>query len=160
MVWPKTKGVSIIVSNKHGGEGWDMRHAVVAKHRDVVDCYGIEYTPVEFKITGLRDYRFHVVIENVKCDYWFTEKLNDCFATGTIPIYRGCPSIGKFFNTDGIIVVDSMDDIANALTLCTPEFYEAHLDAVRDNFERAKQFYLSEDWLCENRMEEMKKLAV
>ena len=45
------------------------------------------------KIDGLRDYRYHFCIENIKRDYWFTEKLIDCFVTGTIPIYWGCPSI-------------------------------------------------------------------
>ena len=36
-------------------------------------------------------------------DLYFTEKLLDCFATGTIPVYLGAPDIDKHFNKDGII---------------------------------------------------------
>ena len=34
---------------------------------------------------------------NGRGDYEFDEKLIDCFLTGTVPIFWGCPSIDKFF---------------------------------------------------------------
>ena len=37
---------------------------------------------------------------------FITEKVNDCFLTGTIPIYLGAPDIGDYYNLDGIIVMD------------------------------------------------------
>lgn len=157
-VWPKSRDVSIIASVKRGSKAYDMRHAVAALPG--VDAFGYEYTRLENKIDGLRDHRFQVVIENVRCDFWFTEKLIDCFATGTVPIYRGCPSIGDFFNTEGMIIIDDASDVADALSVCAPHLYEVMLPAIRDNFERAKKYYLAEDWLCENEPELMKSLAL
>lgn len=157
-IWPKAKGTSIIASVKRGSEEYEMRHQVAVLPG--VDAYGHNYTPLADKIDGLRDYRFHVVIENVCCDYWFTEKLIDCFATGTAPIYRGCPSIGDFFNMEGVIQVDSASDIGRVLRDTTPECYEAMLPAIHDNFWRAKDFYLAEDWLCRFESKLMKSLAL
>ena len=159
-IWNKTKSISTITSRHRGNVGYDLRHETVARFRDRIDCFGIEYTPLELKIDALRDYRFHVVIENVQCDYWFTEKLIDCFATGTIPIYRGCPSIGDFFDLDGMIIVQTIDDIGAAFEKCTPEYYSRHEAAILNNFVRAKQFYLSEDWLCLNHREKMEQLTI
>ena len=46
---------------------------------------------------------FSIVIENsIESDY-FTEKLLDCFLTGTIPIYVGTKTTSEYFDTDGII---------------------------------------------------------
>lgn len=157
-LWPKSKDVSIIVSVKRGSEAYDLRHEV-AKLKGV-DAYGYDYTRLEHKIDGLRDYGFQVVIENQRADWWFTEKLIDCFATGTVPVYHGCPSIARFFNTDGMMIVDGLKDIKHALSHCTPKQHEKMFAAVFDNYERAKKYYLAEDWLCENHPELMKSLAV
>jgi hypothetical protein len=36
---------------------------------------------------------FHIAVENVKIDNWYTEKISQSFATKTVPIYWGCPNI-------------------------------------------------------------------
>jgi len=100
---------------------------------------------INFKIDGLKDYRFSVVIENCKRDYWFTEKLIDCFATGTIPIYWGCPSIGDFFNTDGMLIFDNMDELETILNDCNEDFYNSKLDVIRENFDKCKNFLLPDE---------------
>lgn len=159
-IWPKTKGTSIIVSRKRGSAAYDLRHEVADKFKDQIDVYGIEYTPLEFKIDGLRDYRFQVVIENAWCDYYFTEKLIDCFATGTIPIYLGCPTIGSFFNLGGMVVVDGFEAIRQFVAGPLEEHYARCSEAIRDNFRLAQNYYLAEDWLCENETELMNGLAL
>jgi hypothetical protein len=73
-----------------------LRHQSVLKFKDKMDLYGRGYNPVEYKLKCLKDYAFSLTIENTKKDYYFTEKLIDCFMTGTVPIYWGCPSIQKF----------------------------------------------------------------
>lgn len=67
------------------------------------------------KSEGLIPYMYSIVLENDKYPSYFTEKLTDCFVTGTIPIYRGAPDIGDYFDTSGMIIVDSIDDIMNVL---------------------------------------------
>jgi hypothetical protein len=53
------------------------------------------------------------VIENVVDDCWFTEKLLDSFLSGTIPIYCGCPTIGDFFDLQGMLLFTSVDELVS-----------------------------------------------
>ncbi|MCK5173180.1 MAG: hypothetical protein KAR47_07305, partial [Planctomycetes bacterium] len=93
------------------------------------------------------DMQFHIAIENVKRDFYFTEKLIDCFVTGAVPIYWGCPNIGKYFNLDGMILVDDCDQIIRAVNSLTPETYESMKAAVEDNRQRAEGFRVLSDRL-------------
>ena len=99
--------------------------------------------PWETKYLYLNDYRFQIVVENDKYETYFTEKLTDCFATGTIPIYWGAPDIGKYFNTDGMILIDDELDIS----LLTEDYYFSKLNAIKDNFERVQKMQGSDDVL-------------
>ena len=150
IIHEKTKTFSIISSNKNQTKGHKLRHQIISKSNNKIDVYGGGYEPIENKIQGLQDYRYHFVIENVKKDYWFTEKLIDSFITGTIPIYWGCPSIGDFFNTDGMIIFDNLTELKEKLKLCTEEFYNERLNIIKDNLEVAKKYTLAEDWIYNN----------
>ena len=86
---------------------------------------------------------FSVAIENASYETYFTEKVQDCFATGTIPIYYGAPDIGKFFNPKGIITLD--DDFN--VDLFTSEMYYDRLDAVKENLETVKNLLINEDYI-------------
>lgn len=144
-IHPKNKNFSIIASGKQQHPGHRLRHQVIAGSGNNIDVFGGGYNPLEDKIDGLRDYRYHFCIENIKRDYWFTEKLIDCFVTGTIPIYWGCPSIGCFFNTDGMLIFDDITELPELLKQCTPEYYESKLDILKSNFELAKNYRLAEE---------------
>jgi hypothetical protein len=146
----KVKNFSIIASGKRQLPGHQLRHQIIQAAEGKIDVFGNGYTPIKDKIQGLRNYRYHFAIENCKRDFWFTEKLIDCLVTGTIPIYWGCPSIYSFFNDDGFIIFDNLFDLKEKLKLCTPEYYESKLPAIKENFELAQKYLLAEDWLYEN----------
>jgi hypothetical protein len=143
-VHTKTKDFSIIASSHNYLPGHKMRHQIAAGAEGRIDLFGSGYNPIDDKITGLKDYRYTFCIENNKCDYYFTEKLIDCFVTGTIPIYWGCPSVGDFFNIDGMICFDEIKQLPRLLPACTPEYYESKLDAIKDNYQVAQKFRLAE----------------
>tara|TARA_S200002703_G_scaffold12274_2_gene10935 strand:- start:9272 stop:10099 length:828 start_codon:yes stop_codon:yes gene_type:complete len=143
-VHPKSKDFSIIASAKRQLPGHKMRHQIIAGSQGRVDVFGGGYNPLDNKIDGLRDYRYHFCIENINRDYWFTEKLIDCFVTGTIPIYWGCPSIDDFFNIDGMVCFDELKHLPGLLPSCTTELYESKLDAIKENFELAQKYRLAE----------------
>ena len=143
-IYPKSKDFSIIASAKQQHPGHRMRHQIISGSQGRVDVFGGGYNPLDNKIDGLRDYRYHFCIENINRDYWFTEKLIDCFVTGTIPIYWGCPSIDKFFNIDGMICFDELKRLPELLPLCTTAFYESKLDAIKENFKLAQKYRLAE----------------
>jgi hypothetical protein len=65
---------------------------------------GRGYQPFENKQDGLLNYRYSVIIENVKEPDYFTEKLFDCLLCGTLPIYLGAPNIGDYFDVAGMIL--------------------------------------------------------
>lgn len=141
-IYEKHKLVSMISSGKSWTEGHRFRLGWMDKLRDKVDLYGRESNPIEFKEQGLCDYMFSVAIENGSYETYFTEKLLDCFLTGTIPIYHGAPDIGNYFNMDGILSLDEFDSIS-------PELYHSKLDALQDNLERALKMEVLEDYIWE-----------
>lgn len=146
-VHEKSKDCSIIASAKRDLQGQLLRHQIIDAFKDGLDVFGSGYSPLANKIDGLAKYRYSIVVENCRSDYYFTEKLIDCLVTGTIPIYWGCPSIEKFFNPKGILAFENLDDLKNLLELATPEYYENQIHAVKENFEAALAFTIPEDYI-------------
>ena len=142
-VHEKTKLVSMIASNKRMCEGHARRLQFVDKFRDKLDFYGRGFNEISCKEDGLRDYMFSVGIENAVYDTYFTEKLTDCFACGTIPIFYGCRGVTEYFNEDGIIFLDDDFD----LSTLTEDLYYSKIDAIKDNFERSINLPVAEDYL-------------
>ncbi len=147
-IYNKHKDISIIASYKNQTTGHKLRHNVIKLFNDVIDVYGSGYKSIDDKIVGLKDYRFSIVIENTKQDYYFSEKLLDCFTTGTIPIYWGCPSIGDFFDINGIIRFDTFDDLYEILNGSNfDKLYNEMLPYIKTNFELANKYKAPEDFL-------------
>lgn len=59
--------------------------------------------------------RYQIVIENESARNFFTEKIVDCLARKVVPIYIGCPNIGDFFDTRGIVACTSVDEVFAAV---------------------------------------------
>lgn len=144
-IYPKTKNISIIASWKKDTEGHRLRHEVIERFGDKIDVYGNGYKFVESKLEALKDYRYTIVIENERMDNWMTEKLNDAIATGTVPIYWGCKSVGEYYSKNGMIICKSIEEIENAISVATEENYNKALDYVGYNFEKATELYIPED---------------
>lgn len=133
----------MIASNKRMCEGHVKRLEWVERIGDQVDLYGRGFNEIELKEEGLCDYMFSVAIENGQYETYFTEKILDCFATGTIPVYLGAPDIGDHFNLDGIITLSDEFDVSE-------DIYYDKMDAIQDNLERAKKMEVLEDFIYEN----------
>jgi len=148
----KTKDISVICSKKAASEYHKIRLELSKKAVDagLADGYGPFFDKyVKHKADTLDDYRFSIVVENDVKSYYFTEKILDCFASMTIPIYVGATKIGDYFNTDGIIQLEKKDydKITDICKSCTKEEYEARKDAIIDNYNRAKEFRCIEDYI-------------
>jgi hypothetical protein len=100
-------------------------------------------------IDSLRDYRYSIGIENYVSKWYMTEKLFNCFATGTIPIYYGATDLGKYFNTDGVIQINGMsfNEILNLVNNLDEDFYESKMDVIKENFELVQKFKSMEDYI-------------
>lgn len=142
-IYPKTKLVSMIASNKSWAEGHRRRLALVDRWRDKLDLYGRGFNTLENKEDGLRNYMFSVAVENEKYDTYFTEKLTDCFACGTVPLYYGSEKVSELFNSDGIIFIDENFD----MSILNEELYHSMMPAIEENFKIAQSFPTAEDYI-------------
>lgn len=140
-IHPKTKNLSIIASEKRDMPGQRLRHKVIRTHGTAFDAIlGRGYREIGNKIEGLRDYRYSLTIENGRQNYYFSEKLIDCFLSGTVPIYWGCPSIGLFFDKGGIVAFEHPRDLGLILEQIGPDDYERRLPSIRKNLELAMHY--------------------
>jgi hypothetical protein len=153
-VFDKTKLVSCIVSEKTMSEGHKLRLEIAKqiKESGQVDMYGKAFNYIPHKIDALKDYMFSFAMENDYYDSYFTEKLHDCFLTGTIPIYLGAPDIGDYFNLDGMIIMerDSDGNVTFDSEILTEEYYNSRIEAVKDNYNRALKHATVEDFMYNN----------
>lgn len=149
-VWTKNKDVSLIASEKRLTDGHKLRHEVADTFCDTVDVLGRGYVPIESKMTGLIPYRYSIVIENVKRNWWFTEKLIDAFSVATVPIYWGVPGIGKFFDMQGMLCFNNLRELGKILAMIGEDDYNTRLPALERNMEAAVRFHCVEDWLWLN----------
>ena len=138
-VYSKTKLCSMISSMLGNTNLQQYRVGVYNKFKNIVDCYGKHTNYIENKITGLQDYCFSIAIENSSVPGYFTEKILDCFLTGTVPVYLGDPDIGKHFDERGIILYTDNFDI-NELSF---ERYYDMLPYIKHNYEVAKRLNIS-----------------
>jgi len=141
----KTKLISMITSDKQATEQHQFRYNFAVKNKNILDLYGRGFNEIEKKETGLNDYMFSVAIENNTYDTYFTEKILDCFLTGTIPIFKGTKKIVNYFDSNGIIFLDKIDNLSEL----TSDLYYSKMDSIKENFERAFEYELLDDWLFE-----------
>jgi hypothetical protein len=149
-IYQKTKGISIVASEKNYLPGHQLRHQVIEKFRNKIDLFGRGYNPIDNKIDSLRDYQYQIVIENAQVPGWFTEKLIDCFMTGTIPIYWGDPTIHQIFDINGIIIVNSLEQMIEVIQNIDSIEAKDYIESVKRNFEIAKDYVLSENYIQKN----------
>lgn len=112
-----------------------FKSRMLAEHEEIV----LPLLPEDSK-NILFESMFHIAIENAFDSNYFTEKLIDCLATYTVPIYRGCPNIGDHFDTAGMILVPPgmpVIDIVNRLTISD---YWQRMKSIQANAERARKY--------------------
>lgn len=143
-IYEKNKFLCTIISHKKQTIGHNLRHEIISKINNI-DVFGNAYKPINKKIDVLKDYKFNIVVENQKMDFLFTEKLIDSFVTGTIPIYWGCPSIHKFFDVNGILEFNSIEELKEIVSSINDEFYYSKIESIKNNFELAKKYIIADN---------------
>jgi len=147
----KNRLVSMIASHKKEAVGHKLRHSIYNHFSGVIDTFGtITGNRLIDKGTGLRDFRYSFAIENCIQDGYFTEKILDCFATKTIPVYWGTRSITEFFNPDGIIFIDDFKSVESVINYLNEDVYSSKLEAIEDNFNRVDDYLVPELYIEKN----------
>ncbi len=110
----KSRDVSMVYSPKA------MRHTLhhhrarfmrwLVEHMPELETFGRQTVrPLDDKADCLRDYRYHVAIENFIGEHHWTEKLADPFLGLSLPFYYGCPNAEDYFPADSFIRIDIRD---------------------------------------------------
>ena len=122
-----------------------------------IDLYGVgwdktSYSFVKTSYRGMCDtkkdvlkrYKFSICFENAK-NYpgLITEKIFDCFASGTVPIYYGAPNVSDYIPENCFInfsQFSSYEELYRFLINMTESEYQHYLDAVKE-FIKTPEYY-------------------
>jgi len=122
-----------------------------------MDLYGVgwEGSPLPFvkssyrgkcktKKDVLQNYRFSICFENAKgYPGLITEKIFDCLAAGTVPIYYGPPNVHEYIPEDCFIdfcAFSNYEDLYQFLINMTEAEYQTYLNAAK-KFIHSKEYY-------------------
>lgn len=126
--------------------GYILRKEVARRLQSsgIVECFGRGIREVERKSEALAPFAFSVAMENTQADYYYTEKLIDCFVAGVVPIYWGCPGIGQIFDPRGMLLFQTYDDLEQILSTLSWEKYEQMRPYVLENRRRVQQLQVGD----------------
>jgi hypothetical protein len=158
-LYQKTKLCSMFASDKQFTEGHVYRHKIAKLALDNgFDVFGGAHgttrtvidprNPWDTKLEGIGYYMFSIVVENGNYDSYYTEKILDCFAAGTIPVYWGTKKLPTDFDLDGIIWLKEGDENA-ILSSLTPDLYQSKLSAIKNNLNALNNLKIADDYLFE-----------
>ena len=129
--------------------GHSLRHETLARQNEFsiplnfYDVYG-DRSNIEDARLGKEfifgDSQFGVVIENTSHRGYFTEKILDCFLLKTIPIYWGCSNIGDYFDIDGIIPFNNVDDLVYMSNNLDEDYYSPRKEIINKNWKLALEY--------------------
>lgn len=92
-------------------------------------------------------FAFNIAVENFLDRTYFTERLLNCFATGTIPIYYGAPELPAEFSEEGILRFTNFGELKELLgTLSLEKYQEMHSHVIR-NYLAAQKYRSLEDYI-------------
>lgn len=170
----KEFGVSTIVGHKRKTPGHLLRHDLWMRRREItvpstfyISGRGGPENTEGCPVLGKKSYekhvaygtQYHIAIESSAEDYYFSEKLLDCFQTKAVPIYWGCESIGKYFNADGMIIVGDTDEMIYRVNSLKPDDYEKMARPIEENYELSKEFADSPRERMKSKLKELIELA-
>jgi hypothetical protein len=149
-IYEKTKMVSMIASNKRITEGHRYRHEIHNKlsQKHVFDMWGSGYKSFTDKIEPLSNYRYSISVMNSKLNNFFTEVLVDNFMCGTVPIFWGCPNISDYFDMDGVITFNTIEELDVILNNLSVDDYDKRLPAIKNNLKLAMKYSSTDDYIA------------
>lgn len=134
----KSKTISVITSAKAFTRGHQKRIDFVNKLKnhfgDQLDVFGRGINDFEDKSDVLKDYKYHIVIENSQHDHYWTEKLADNFLAECFPFYYGCNNIEEYFQDDSYIPIN-IDEIDKSIKVIENairnDYYEKYFKQIK-----------------------------
>lgn len=139
---PNTNIMSLMISQKMHQPGHKYRHILanaILKTDLPIDIYGRgcrfynndSRIKNEFEKYEMYDgYEFHICIENIQSNHYFSEKIINSLLTNTTPVYLGCRNIETYFPDNVVCLTGEPDQDIQVLTdICrNPDKYKKDID--------------------------------
>ncbi|WP_264522009.1 glycosyltransferase family 10 domain-containing protein [Flavobacterium sp. N1994] len=123
-----------VTSNQRSSKGHNVRMDFLdaIKTLPFVELYGRGIKPIDDKWDVISTSKYAIAYENFQNDYYWTEKIMDCYLSFAMPLYYGCNSIEKFFPKDSFIQIDPKDKHSDLLLkeIVASNQWEENLDAI------------------------------
>jgi hypothetical protein len=135
----KTQVISTVCSSKQQKHTLHQkRYEFTQKIKTAIpelDVFGHGVRPLRDKSEAIDPYRYHIAIENHRCDHHWTEKVSDVFLGWSLPLYYGCTNLKDYFPEDSFIEID-INDHESALSIIRDAIagneYEKRLSAITE----------------------------
>jgi hypothetical protein len=137
-------GISLIASAKNDLEGHKLRHKLISldkSHaRQLLTPLGRAYEQFDDMVDALAPFRYSVVIENCIEPHLFTEKILNCLACKTVPIYWGHETIKQYFDTSNWLFFNDLEDGYEKIKFASSGEHIVSYDKINDNHIQAKSY--------------------
>ena len=133
-----------VTSNQRSSKGHNVRMDFLEniQHLPFLELYGRGINPIQDKWDVLSKSKYAIAYENFQSDYYWTEKIADCFLSYTMPLYFGCNKIDDFFPSNSFIQIDPNDKHSDLFLteVVNSNKWEENLDAIS----KARELVLNE----------------
>ena len=123
-----------VTSNQRSSKGHNVRMDFLDSIKELpfVELFGRGIKPIDDKWDVISASKYAIAYENFQNDYYWTEKLMDCYLSFTLPLYFGCNSIESFFPKNSFIQIDPKDKHSDLFLkeIATSNKWEDNLDAI------------------------------
>lgn len=130
----KENSIVWITSNQRSSKGHKKRMDFLdnIKNLPFVNLYGRGINPIQDKWDVLSKSKYAIAYENFQSDYYWTEKIIDCYLSYTMPLYFGCNKIHDFFPKNSFIQIDPNDKHINLFLkeIISSNKWQESLDAI------------------------------
>ena len=138
------RGISLIASLKNDLEGHKLRHKLISFDKShahqLLTPLGRAYEQFDDMVTALAPFRYSVVIENCIEPHYFTEKISNCLACKTIPIYWGHESVKQYFDTSNWLFFNDLEDGYEKIKFASSGEHVVSHDKIHQNYVQAKSY--------------------
>lgn len=115
----------------------------IKERLDIVDVFGRTDIKMDDKAEAIKQYRYHLAIENHISEHHWTEKLADPFLGEAVPLYIGCPNAEEYFPKESFISlnINDIDGAVKIISELTEEDYIKRLPYVLEAKRRVLNEY-------------------
>lgn len=142
----KPGNIAWITSSAKGRRGHQQRMKFLGALRGQIDfdLFGRGFNPIEDKFAGIYPYKYTLAVENHSSNFYWTEKISDCFLGWSMPIYYGCTNIDDYFPKESYIKIDiaKPEEAADIIRQAVSDrLWKKNLDAIEHSRNLVLQKY-------------------